>query len=117
MSDGDGRALPSYDDLLQEVQELRAENGRLRDLLGVSASALVPWKVTERWMVRPVTGSVPAATRISHTPGRRSRLVPVPRAAVMGPQCRDRSRDALGVPTSETGLRRLVTCEPVKWSV
>ena len=34
MSDGDGRALPSYDDLLQEVQELRAENGRLRDLLG-----------------------------------------------------------------------------------
>lgn len=34
MSDGDGRGLPSYDDLLQEVQELRAENGRLRDLLG-----------------------------------------------------------------------------------
>src|SRR3546814_15371178 len=35
VSDGDGRALPSYDDLLQEVPELRAENGRLRDLLGV----------------------------------------------------------------------------------
>jgi TOTE conflict system, Archaeo-Eukaryotic Primase domain/Type III restriction enzyme, res subunit len=34
VSDGHGRALPSYDDLLQEVQELRAENGRLRDLLG-----------------------------------------------------------------------------------
>jgi hypothetical protein len=39
VSDGNGRGLPSYDDLMQEVQELRAENGRLRDLLGFEERA------------------------------------------------------------------------------
>lgn len=34
MSGGNGRGVPSYDDLVQEVEELRAENGRLRELLG-----------------------------------------------------------------------------------
>jgi hypothetical protein len=34
--------------------------------------------VIERWITRPVTGSLPAATHTSHTPGRRSRKEPIP---------------------------------------
>ena len=34
----------------------------------------------ERCTVRPETGSTPTAMRISHTPGLRSRMVPVPHA-------------------------------------
>ena len=30
--------------------------------------------------MRPATGSTPTATRISHVPGLRSRMVPVPQA-------------------------------------
>jgi len=43
-----------------------------------SASAALPRNVTDRCTVRPDTGSAPAATRISHTPGRRSRIDPDP---------------------------------------
>jgi hypothetical protein len=56
----------------------RAEYSAATSARYVSASASVPWNVTDRCNVRPVTGSVPATTRISQTPGRRSRLVPEP---------------------------------------
>ena len=48
-----------------------------------SASSAVPLNAIDRCSVRPVTGSVPAATRISHTPGRRCRSDPVPFGATI----------------------------------
>lgn len=35
--------------------------------------------MNDRWTLRPSTGSNPTTTRISHTPGERSRIEPVPR--------------------------------------
>jgi hypothetical protein len=49
-----------------------------------SACSRSPWKAKERWTVRPDTGSMPTATRISHTPGRRSRSDPLPHAVRAG---------------------------------
>jgi hypothetical protein len=45
--------------------------------LGVLAQ---PWKEKERCTVRLETGSTPTATRVSQTPGLRSRMVPLPHA-------------------------------------
>ena len=43
-----------------------------------SASSAPPWNQNERCTVRPETGSMPTAMRISNTPGRRSRSDPCP---------------------------------------
>ena len=43
-----------------------------------SAASRDPWKAKERWTEFPVEGSLPTTTRISKTPGRRSRSEPLP---------------------------------------
>ena len=42
------------------------------------ASVLLPLNVSLTTMGLPVSGSVPAPTRKSHTPGRRSYMLPAP---------------------------------------
>jgi hypothetical protein len=48
--------------------------------LASSATVSSPWTVTDRRRLTPLTGSGPSATRTSHTPGRRCRSDPAPRA-------------------------------------
>jgi hypothetical protein len=68
-----------------------------------SAAWRDPWKVKERWTDVPVAGSLPTTTRISKTPGRRSRREPLPQVPMppkVGP-----SLGSLGDPYSRA-LRR-----------
>jgi hypothetical protein len=61
----------------------------------IRALASSPWWVNDFCMLAPVAGSEPTLTRISHTPGRRSRRVPPPRADRRLTGCRaDRVRIA-----------------------
>jgi hypothetical protein len=53
-----------------------------------SAASRDPWKAKDRWTDVPVAGSFPTTTRISKTPGRRSRSEPrpqLPMASKVGP--------------------------------
>ena len=58
----------------------RSAHSAASSLRKSSASSAQPWKEKERCTVRPDSGSTPTATRISHVPGLRSRMVPVPHA-------------------------------------
>lgn len=66
-TDGNRRGLPSYDDLVQAVQDLRAENRRLRDLLGLEDRAgdghIQAWAPTllDESSERPVVDATSAA--------------------------------------------------------
>jgi len=61
-----------------------------------------PCTVNDRYRDRPLTGSGPTATRTSHTPGRRCRIDPLPRASLMSSTV----RTTIDTPTGVTRGRR-----------
>jgi hypothetical protein len=71
----DQRAPAKYNALLSTAKRSTRSH---RYASAVSAS---PCMVKERWILRPVCGSLATTTRISHAPARRSRIDPEPRRA------------------------------------
>ena len=70
--------------------------------LAACADSRSPCTVNDRYRDRPLTGSGPTATRTSHTPGRRCRIDPLPRASLMSATV----RTTIDTPTGVSRGRR-----------